>query len=66
MDDIGMDSDYRSGVSESVECHVCERTGPDELATICSECRRPACPDCHDTYMDEPVCDMCAIEKGWL
>ena len=57
MQDIGMQPDYRSGVSESVECHVCHRTGPEELAERCPECGEMVCPECY--VPDYELCQDC-------
>ena len=65
MEDIGMHPDTQSGVSESVECHICHRTGPDALAEYCSECMNPAGPDCCEDYHGEIVCDECAQDRGY-
>ena len=44
MEDIGMHPDYRSGVSEFEECHICHRQFP--ILGNCAGCGKATCPDC--------------------
>ena len=60
MGDTGKDPDYRE-----IECHVCHRTGPAELFVECSECMNLVCPDCHEDYCGDTVCDECAQDNGY-
>ena len=59
MLDIGMSSDYRSGVSEIVVCELCSEDTDGRYLEYCAYCGRTVCPHCYVDHIQGVTCLDC-------
>jgi hypothetical protein len=59
MQDIGMSPDYRSGISDTVQCQICYRHIYGARIETCAYCGRNVCPQCSTDYRSGAACRDC-------